>query len=481
MAAPEADGQRGEQRTLSNFGGNQTWAGRCCRPRTEADVLAILARHRNGQVRVLGAGHSWSDVAVSSDVTLDMSAFADVTTITKDGETLTRVGAGCRLQDVLDRLHATSDGTLPTLGAIKRQTVAGAVATGTHGSGRESLSHFVAGVRVAAYDASGTPAILDYESGDELKAARCALGCMGVVLSLDLRTVPKYQVEETTRRHDTLDQVLGRIAEYPLTQFILVPYRWDYVAWERRPHEQRALAPGERLKAQAFRVSNMVSVDVVFHLLLKASLLLGPTALKTLLKLVPRLLITNVTRRDEAEHVLTLGHHYYRHEEMELFVPESRLHEAVEVLRCATEIFAGDTAEAPEAVATKLTLHNLYGELIRHTGTYVQQYPFFFRRVLPEDTLISMASGTAEPMYSISVFTYLRPEARAPYYAFCLWLARCMVRLFGARLHWGKHFPLSEQDIASAYPGLAKFKELCRRSDPNGVFRNGYTRRVLGL
>jgi hypothetical protein len=126
-------------------------------------------------------------------------------------------------------------------------------------------------------------------------------------------------------------------------------------------------------------------------------------------------------------------------------------------------------------------LHNLYGELVRHTGTYVQQYPFFFRRVLPEDTLISMSSGSAEAMYSISVFTYSRPAARAPYYAFCLWLARCMVRLFGARLHWGKHFPLAEADIASPYPELGKFKELCRRTDPNGVFRNGYTRRVLGL
>ena len=39
MAAPETDGQQGEQRTLINFGGNQTWAARCYRPRTEADVL----------------------------------------------------------------------------------------------------------------------------------------------------------------------------------------------------------------------------------------------------------------------------------------------------------------------------------------------------------------------------------------------------------------------------------------------------------
>jgi len=52
------------------------------------------------------------------------------------------------LQDLLDRLHAMTDRTLPTLGVIKRQTISGAVSTGTHGSGRPSLSHFVTGVRI---------------------------------------------------------------------------------------------------------------------------------------------------------------------------------------------------------------------------------------------------------------------------------------------------------------------------------------------
>jgi FAD/FMN-containing dehydrogenase len=166
---------------------------------------------------------------------------------------------------------------------------------------------------------------------------------------------------------------------------------------------------------------------------------------------------------------------------MELFVPESRLKEAVELLRAATTVFAGDAVAVPEDIETRLNLHKLYGELIRNTGSYVQHYPFFFRRVLPEETLISMASGATEPYYSISVFTYLAPEQRQPYYAFCAWLARAMNRLFGARLHWGKHFPLGALELARLYPELERFRQLCREVDPNGVFRNDYTRRVLGL
>jgi L-gulono-1,4-lactone dehydrogenase len=136
-------------------------------------------------------------VVVSLDVALDMSAFDHVRPFEEDGAAFVDVGAGCRLQNLLDRLHATTDQTLPTVGAIKRQTMSGAISTGTHGSGKPSLSHFVASVRLAAYDATtGKAKIFEFRDGNLLKAARCALGCMGVVLSLELQTVKTYMVEE---------------------------------------------------------------------------------------------------------------------------------------------------------------------------------------------------------------------------------------------------------------------------------------------
>jgi L-gulono-1,4-lactone dehydrogenase len=144
-------------------------------------------------------------------------------------------------------------------------------------------------------------------------------------------------------------------------------------------------------------------------------------------------------------------------------------------------VFAGEAWSVPDNIETRLNLHELYGDLIRNRGTYVQYYPFFFRRILPEDTLISMASGAAEPYFSISVFTYLAPEQRQPYYVFCEWLARATNKIFGARLHWGKHFPLSVVEIAPLYPDLQQFKQFCRAVDRNGVFANDYTKRVLGL
>jgi len=464
-----------------NFGGNQIWRAGGYRPRHERDVLELLERHRHGRVRPFGALHSWSDVAATTGVALDMSGLDQVRPFVKNGANFVRVGAGCRLRDALDRLHAASDQTLPTLGAIKRQTVSGAISTGTHGSGKPSLSNFVAAVRAVAFDAEGKPHTVEYQDGDELAAARCALGCLGVILSVVFRTVPKYLVEETVRPHRSVQDVLSRYDERSLTQFIFVPYRWTYLAWERAPIAMRPLTLGERLTAWGMRAYNNVSVDVTFHLFVKLAVALGARAAKNLMKLVPHLLIQGIARVDDAEHVLTLKHHYFRHEEMEIFVPESRLAQAVDVLRAATEVFAGETTAVPEAIAAKLREHGLHDELVRHAGSYVQHYPFFFRRVLRDDTLISMTSGATEPYYTISVFTYLPPHKRWKYYVFCSWLARAMTTLFDARLHWGKHFPLTVAEVERLYPGLDRFRQLCRTADPNGVFRNDYTKRVLGL
>lgn len=466
----------------TNFGGNQTWESRRYQPATEQEALDILARHDREKIRPMGSKHSWSDIAVSPEVTLEMNRLNRVETFEKDGETYARVGAGCKLQDLLDQLHATTDRTMPTLGAIKRQTISGAISTGTHGSGRQSLSHFVTAVRVAAYDpATGQPKIYEYRGGDELKAARCGLGCTGVILSVELKTAPKYKVAEKVVRHNTLDQVLGRYQDRPLTQFTLTPYRWDYMAWERAPVQDRELSLTEKVKANLFRLYNTVGVDVMFHLGLKGSLLLGTGAVKNLMKIFPHLVVKNVERVDDAEKVLTLGHHYFRHEEMEMFVPESKLADSVEVLKCATEVFAGENKPIPPDVEKKLRKLGLYDELMKNRGTYAQHYPFFFRRVMPEDTLISMASSAQEPYYSISVFTYNAPGDRQNYGIFCSFLARCLNKMATARLHWGKHFPLGQAEMAPAYPELEKFRQICQRTDPNGVFRNDYTQRVLGL
>ena len=165
-----------------------------------------------------------------------------------------------------------------------------------------------------------------------------------------------------------------------------------------------------------------------------------------------------------------------------MFVRETRIVEAAALLRSVLEIFAGDAAALPDATENLLREAGLLDELTRLRGTHVHHYPVVFRRVLPDDTLISMAGSSDEGWYSCSLFTYYAPRKRQAFYDMCSWCARAMHALFGARLHWGKHYPkaLDAQATARVHPGLQAFNDQCRAVDPLGVFRNEFTDRVLG-
>lgn len=465
-----------------NFGGNQSWLSRRYRPANEEELLSVLGRHSGETIRALGSKHSWSDIATGAAVSLDMSGFDEVEPFVRDGRHFVRVGAGVTLQNLLDRLHGKTDQTLPTLGAIKKQTVSGATATGTHGSGRESLSHFISKVRLAAYDPRTlAPAIYEYDAGPELKAARCGLGCMGIVVSIELPTVRKYKVAEVLRSHESLQSTLRIYSERPLTQFLWAPYAWKTIAFERKDVGWPTATPFCVLKAWFMRSYNVIGQDIVFHLILLLMRAMGARAVRGFFRRAPRLILKGVERVDHAEHVLTLGHHFFRHEEMEVFVDETRLIEAAEIIQCAIEVFAAKGSSIPEGVTQRLGDLGLGKQLLPFRGRFVHHYPIIFRRVLPDDTMVSMTASSAGPAYSISLFSYDPPGKRQPFYDLCGAVARILHDRLDARLHWGKHFPLAFADIAALYPDLEAFRALCRCNDPRGIFRNEYTGRVLGL
>jgi hypothetical protein len=466
----------------TNFGGNQRWYTRHYQPASETEALDILARHGLATIRVLGSGHSWSNIAADAEVTLDLSRLDAVEPLQRDGQHLVRIGAGCKLKHLLARLHGATARTLPTLGAITQQTIAGAISTGTHGSGRQSLSHFVTRIRVAVLDGpNGRPEIKEFSEGPELLAARCGLGCTGVILSVELPTVAKYNIVETIRIRSSVRDILTLFETDPLTQFLWTPWGWTWVVFERAVTERSPQTFSEKLKTLFFRAYNLIGQDIAFHLLVNATRMMGATVTKAFHRSSPALLFKDLERIDASHHVLTLKHHLFRHEEMELFVRQPDFEQAMEFLRHAIEVFDGSDQMMPAQFAERLRDTDLAAELTRLRGTYTHHYPVFCRRVLPDETLVSMGSSTDTPHISVSIFTYCRPHRRKAYYALCGFLARAFLHLFKARPHWGKHFPLSYADVAPLYPRLDEFRALCRTHDPNGILRNGYTARVLAL
>ncbi len=191
---------------IINFGHNVRFRpASCVAPRDEAELLGVLQKNRGGRIRVMGSRHAWSPAIQTDCVLIDMRHFQEIEFFEADGQTFARIGAGCQMKTVLKMLNQQGL-TTPSIGLITEQTISGATATGTHGSGKHSLSHYLQAVRIACFDESGeTARIADVSSGAELQAARCSLGCLGVVVEVTLPCIPQYFVEEQMVRCDSIE------------------------------------------------------------------------------------------------------------------------------------------------------------------------------------------------------------------------------------------------------------------------------------
>ena len=450
---------------ITNFGGNVSFApARFYAPRSEAEVVEILARHRGERVRSIGSLHSWSHAAATRGVCLDLRHLDAVAITALGPDARVHVGAGCTLGRLVAELRAAGL-ALPTLGAILKQTIAGATSTGTHGSGSHSLSHFIEEVRVATFEpATNLPKIISFR-GDELAAARCALGSLGVIVEVVMRAEPAFEVEERLERATRLDEVLQDAADWPLQQFVFLPWSWHFLVYRRR----RGVHSGSRLYALLCRALCFFFNDVGLHLLLKFNLkVLSDAGIRAFYRKVLPWFPLTPSRTDEAAAVLTLRHDLFRHVEMELFVPESKLPAALGTVRRLLELAAGERA------AVDAEVHAILGEEVNALrGTWTHHYPLLCRRILADDSLVSMAcaGAPAEAAWmSISFFTFLPFDER--YARFCKAVARCLERLYGARQHWGKYFPLPFAAAAAAYPRFRDYRELCLKYDPDGAFWN---------
>ena len=249
---------------IYNFGRNQVLRpASFYEPGSAQEVLEILDRHRGEQIRAIGSLHSWSEAPCGDGVVISLRRLNTIDVHETGPEDSASVGAGAQIKTILHALKKRGK-TLPSLGLITEQTIAGAMSTGTHGSGKNSLSHYVQAVRIARYDAdTGRAIIEDIEAGDDLRAARCSLGCLGVILSVRIRIRELYSVEEHWREYESLEDVLAAEHEYPLQQFLLVPWKWTFLAQHRKE-----MPYGRSWLAWLYRLYWFLLIDLALHLLL---------------------------------------------------------------------------------------------------------------------------------------------------------------------------------------------------------------------
>ncbi len=484
-------------RELENFGRNRRFIPEAYfEPQDEAELVQILNRFPGRSFRAVGSLHAWSPAAHCDDIILSVRLFRQVTLCPPDAsasrqsvkllsESSTNppehssawVGAGIQIKHLIVQLQALG-WTMPSLGLITEQTIAGAISTGTHGSGRSCLSAFVQAVRIARFDSQQGRAVIEtIEGGKMLAAAQCGLGNLGIIIAVKLQIRRPYQIEESWKDYATLDEVLKTETAFPLQQFYLLPWKWTYLAQHRRevsqvPHWREWL----------YRVYFYAAIDVGLHLILltAARIVKSKRFVKWLFQeLLWRAIIKDWPVVGPSHRMLIMEHELFYHIETELFVRRQELLPAVDFLQKALRWTAGEGADLPDEFLRQVAETGLTGEFQAARCVYCHHYPICVRRILPDQTLVSMSSGGDQDWYSISLISYHQQSDRDGFFKAMNFIAKAMARLFAARPHWGKHVPLTPAELCKLYPNWQDFCEVVHQLDPDKRFCNAWFQGLL--
>src|SRR6185295_12072302 len=243
-----------EAGTWRNWAGDQACSPHeILRPRSlEQLAEAIGVAAATGRtVSVAGSGHSFTEAALTGGTLIDAAALSGIVDADRSSG-LVKVGAGTVLAELNEELHRLGL-AMENLGDIDRQTVAGAIATGTHGTGAKlrNISSQVEAMELVLADGS-TREVSAGGDPDLLRAARVSIGALGAVSAVTLRCVPAFtlhRVDTPTPREEVLDAFLKRADENDHFELFTFPYADSALVLERNRTDE---PPRPRGRAAAF-------------------------------------------------------------------------------------------------------------------------------------------------------------------------------------------------------------------------------------
>ncbi|KPF87511.1 hypothetical protein IP70_04140 [alpha proteobacterium AAP38] len=397
------------------------------------DELAALVRTAPGPLRAVGSGHSFMPLVPTPGTLITLDRMTGL--ITHDKATSTAVAwGGTRLADLGAALAGIGQ-EMPNLPDINKQSLAGATATGTHGTGATlpALHGNITALRLV----TGRGDILDCDvarNAELFQAARMGLGAFGIVTQVTLQNSPLKRVE----RNVWLQPLEQTLADWPRLhqahrniEFYYLPFT-DMTAVIT--HDETDAPATVRPPAQ----DNEALLD-----LKKLRDWLGWSP--TLRRRVARQVMSGLEPErvvDESWRLLS-NERPVRFNEMEFHLP---LEAQIEALK---EVIAAIEGQRNDVF-----------------------FPIEARVVAPDDAWLSPFQGRMTG--SIAVHAYYKDQ-----YDFLYQLVEPILRRHGGRPHWGKLNSLKRADFAALYPRFNDAADLRRQMDPEGRFLNDYLRGVF--
>ena len=433
----------------------RNWAGtatatpaRWGRPRSEAEISAAVkdAASAGLQVRALGSGHSFTAAAATSGVALDLSQWTGITAAdTRTG--LVTVRSGTTLRALNTELGGFGL-AMANLGDIDAQTLAGALSTGTHGTGArlgglatqvEALELVLADGSVVSCSATSRPELF--------AAARIGVGALGVITTVTLRCVPSFTLladERPVPVEEVLEQFDALAAANDHFEFYWFPYgRKALVKRNNRLSPGGSAAPGAARPMPGWR--RFWEFEVMENAGFGTLCRIG-RARPRLIPALNRFSSTALSSRSytDLSHRVFVTPRRVRFAESEYAVPRESLGHVIAELRRAVP-------RLPDPV----------------------MFPVEVRVAAADDIWLSTAYGRE------SAYVAIHQYAGLPYRAYFDRFESIVAEVAG-RPHWGKLHSLDAERLRPLYPRYDEFRRVRAEVDPEARFGNPYLTRVLG-
>ncbi|MFD0674042.1 D-arabinono-1,4-lactone oxidase [Cohnella sp. GCM10027633] len=409
-------------------------------PGTIEEIADLVSRCRKEgrKLRVVGSGHSFTAIAASDDVLLSLDRMQGIASVDAAAGAVT-VWAGTKLKLLGELLHAEGFAQ-ENLGDIDVQSIAGAISTGTHGTGIAfgTLATQVVGLTVVA--GTGDVISCTEASHPELfKALQVSIGSLGVIAQVTLRLRPSYRLRYESSRVP-LTECLDRLPELKAAHRNFEFYWFPYAEPCQLKMMNETDEPVTSRKVRDY-VSDVLLENAVFGALSGLARRVPPLSAT-----VSRLCASAVptSRKVEASHRVYATTRLVKFNEMEYNIPADAMADVIREMR--------------ETMAREK--HRVH-------------FPIECRYVQADDIWLSPAYGRDSAYIAVHMYRGM-PHER--YFAD---MEKIFLR-YGGRPHWGKLHTLEADRLSAAYPMWEKFGRVRDEMDPDGILLNGYLRRVFG-
>ncbi len=425
----------------TNWAGNQVARPvEIARPRSDDEVASLVARaSRDGHaVKTVGSGHSFTANAATNGMMLDISRMRGIRAH-DEATNHVSVRAGTTLSDLnvmLDELGLA----LPNLGDIAYQTVAGAISTSTHGTGKSltGLAGQVRGFTIVTAQGEVLEAS-DSVNAEIFRAGRVSLGALGVITEVTLQAVPAFRlhaVEGAMRLTELLDSVEELVESNDHFEFFWIPH----TGWALTKRNNRTEEPLNPLP----RVRGWVDKVLLENYAFGAVCAVGRRIPSQIPRLARALPASGTREYIDKSFKIFASQRLVKFYEMEYSIPRGHV---AEVMR---EVVAMVDARG----------HKL-------------NFPVECRFTASDDIPLSTSYGRESAYIAVHIYKGMDYE---PYFRD----VEAIMRRHEGRPHWGKVHFQSAAELQTVYPRFGDFLAIRERLDPGRVFANDYTRQVLG-